>query len=160
MPAKVKLNLRELQLPFTNIEFQVNAFTSSQGYSGATAIHTQEQELEKRLKQSGVSCCVTPPTTVTLEEADAVLAIVGNLVPKITGSLSAIVTKKPQFDAILLATLLVKNDIKSLDTQTKTLYTCLVNKTPTDPPSYLQTANGYVAQIQAGFASAKTAYGI
>ncbi|CAO3627022.1 unnamed protein product [Mucor hiemalis] len=138
----------------------VNGFTSAGGYGGASAIHTQEQELEKRLKKAGTSCCATPPTTVTTDEADAVLGVVATLVPKITGSLTAIVSKKPQFDAILLATLLVKGDIKNLDAQTKTLYTCLVNKTPASPPSYLITANGYVSQIQAGFANAKTAYGI
>jgi hypothetical protein len=71
--------------------------------------------------------------------------------------LTSIVTKKPQFDAILLATALVKTDIKNLDTQTKALDTCLVAKTPA---SHLAAANALVAQINTSFATAKTAYGI
>ncbi|CAO3642762.1 unnamed protein product [Mucor hiemalis] len=137
----------------------VDAFTSADGYSGASAIHTKEQELEKRLKKAGTDCCAIA-STVALDEADAVLAVVGDLVPKVSNALTAITTKKPQFDAILLATLLVKGDIKNLDTQTKTLDTCLLAKTPTSPPSYLDTANGYVTTINNAFASAKTAYGI
>jgi hypothetical protein len=47
-----------------------------------------------------------------------------------------------------------------LDTQTKALDTCLVAKTPSSPPSYLETANGYVNTINNAFTAAKTAYGI
>jgi hypothetical protein len=79
------------------------------------------------------------------------------LVPEIEGALSSIVTKKPEFDAIFLATALVKGDIKNLDSQTKALDTCLVAATPAD---YLDAANGYVTRIDNAFATAKTAYGI
>ncbi|KAI9338331.1 hypothetical protein BD770DRAFT_331435, partial [Pilaira anomala] len=137
----------------------VNSFTSAAGYPGATAIHQLEQVLEVELKKAGVDCCVDTHT-ITLEEADAVLSTVSNLIPQITGTLGAIEVKKPQFDAILLATTIVKNDIKNLDTQTRTLNTCLINKTPLDPPSYLQTANSYASQINAAFVSAKSKYGV
>ncbi|KAI9359455.1 hypothetical protein BD770DRAFT_319743, partial [Pilaira anomala] len=137
----------------------VNSFTSAAGYNGATAIHNLEQDLEKALKKAGVDCCVDTHA-VTLEEADGVLSTVGGLIPRITGTLTAITTKKPQFDAILLATTIVKNDVKNLDTQTRALNTCLINKTPTSPPAYLEAANAAAAQINAAFASAKAAYGI
>jgi hypothetical protein len=78
-------------------------------------------------------------------------------VPQVTGSLSSISAKKPQFDAIFLATGLVKNAIKNLNGGTTTLDTCLINKTPA---AYLATANGYVTQINAAFASTRQTYGI
>ncbi|KAI8082279.1 hypothetical protein BDF21DRAFT_338683, partial [Thamnidium elegans] len=137
----------------------VLAFTSSAGIGGANKIHTLEQELETRLKKAGVDCCVDVGT-ITLPEADAVLDTVQVLVPKVTDALSAITSKKSQFDAIFLATTIVKTDIKALDAQTKTLDACLIAKTPTDPPSYLETANGYVTEINNAFAAARSAYGI
>ncbi|GAA5799428.1 hypothetical protein EDC94DRAFT_557010 [Helicostylum pulchrum] len=137
----------------------VLAFTSADGIIAANKIHTLEQVLETRLKKAGTDCCADIGA-ITLPEADAVLSTVEVLVPKVTGALSAIVTKKSQFDAVFLATALVKKDIAALDTQTKTLDTCLIAKTPTDPPSYLEAANGYVAEIDSAFSAAKTAYGI
>ncbi|KAI9343695.1 hypothetical protein BD770DRAFT_414403 [Pilaira anomala] len=125
-------------------DWVVNIFTSAAGYPGATAIHQLEQALEVELKKA----------------ADAVLSTVSNLIPQITGTLGAIEVKKPQFDAILLAPTIVKNDIKNLDTQTRTLNTCLIDKTLLDPPSYLQTANSYASQINAAFVSVKSKYGV
>ncbi|GAN11327.1 hydrophobic surface binding protein [Mucor ambiguus] len=138
------------------VKADVDAFTSSKGYSGALAIHNKEQVLETRLKKAGTDCCAFTGT-VTTEEADAVLNTVSALVPQVSAALTSIVTKKPQFDAILLATTLVKSDIKNLDSQTKTLDTCLLAKTPA---SHLTAANALVTQINNSFASAKTAYGI
>ena len=120
------------------------------------AVHNKEQVLETRLKKAGTDCCAVAGT-VTAEEADAVIATVTTLVPQVTAALSSIVTKKPEFDAIFLATALVKTDIKNLDTQTTTLDTCLIAKTPA---SHLTAANALVTQINNSFASAKTAYGI
>ncbi|GAA5810874.1 hypothetical protein MFLAVUS_004302 [Mucor flavus] len=137
----------------------VLAFTSSAGLIGANQIHSLEQVLETRLKKAGTDCCVDIGS-ITLPEADAVLATVKVLVPKVTGALSAITSKKSQFDAIFLATTIVKTDIKALDTQTKTLDACLIAKTPTDPASYLITANGYVTEINNAFSTTRTAYGI
>lgn len=136
--------------------YQVDAFTSSKGYSGALAIHNKEQVLETRLKKAGTDCCAFTGT-VTTEEADAVLNTVSTLVPQVSAALTSIVTKKSQFDAIFLATSLVKSDIKNLDSQTKTLDTCLLAKTPA---SHLTAANALVDQINTSFATAKTAYGI
>lgn len=136
---------------------QVDGFTSSAGYAGALAIHNKEQTLETLLKKAGTDCCVTPPTSVTDEEAQAVLGVVGSLVPQVTGSLSSISTKKSQFDAIPLATTIVKTDIKNLNTQTNTLNTCLLNKTPAQ---YLPTANDYAAKINKAFADTRAVYGI
>lgn len=136
---------------------QVDAFNKSQGYSGATAIHTKEQALETLLKKAGTSCCVTTGAVITAEEATAVLGVVGGLAPKVVAALNAIQTKKPDFDAIFLATLLVKGDIKNLDTQTKTLDTCLLARTP---PANVDQANTLVATINNAFAAAKKTYGI
>lgn len=64
-----------------------------------------------------IDCCTTYGI-VTAEEADIVITIVATLVPKVSAGLTSIVSKKFQFDAIPLATALVKTDIKKLDTQT------------------------------------------
>ncbi|CAO0800093.1 unnamed protein product [Mucor circinelloides] len=138
------------------VKADVDSFTRSAGYTGALAVHNKEQVLETRLKKAGTDCCAVAGT-VTAEEADAVIATVTTLVPQVTAALSSIVTKKPEFDAIFLATALVKTDIKNLDTQTKTLDTCLIAKTPA---SHLAAANALVTQINNSFASAKTAFGI
>lgn len=85
------------------------------------------------------------------------LGVVATVVPEIEGALTSITTKKPEFDAIFLATTLVKGDIKNLDTQLKTLDTCLVAVTPAQ---YLDDANAYVERVDSAFATTKTAYGI
>ncbi|KAI9478614.1 MAG: hydrophobic surface binding protein A-domain-containing protein [Benjaminiella poitrasii] len=138
------------------VKADVDAFTRSGGYSAAFAIHSKEQVLETRLKKAGTDCCAVSGT-VTAEEADAVIGVVDTLVPQVSAALSAIVTKKPEFDAILLATVLVKGDIKNLDTQTDTLSTCLINKTPS---THTAEANALLAEIDASFTAAKSAYGI
>jgi hypothetical protein len=135
---------------------KVLAFTRAGGYSAALAIHNKEKVLEDRLIKAGTDCCAVSGT-VNSEEADAVIAVVTNLVPEVEDVLDAIVVKKPEFDAIFLATALVKGDIKNLDGQTKTLDTCLVNKTPA---SHLPAANDLVGRINTAFAAAKTAYGV
>ncbi|GAN05324.1 hypothetical protein MAM1_0088c04794 [Mucor ambiguus] len=104
-------------------------------------------------------CCSTChfDGTVTAKEADAVIATVNTFVPQATATLSSIFTKKPEFDAILLATALVKSEIKSLDTQTKVLDACLIDKTS---PSYVAAVNALVTQISSSFASTMIAYSI
>ncbi|KAK4513865.1 uncharacterized protein ATC70_005871 [Mucor velutinosus] len=148
------LNAASAQL--LTVTSQVNSFTSSAGYSGALAVHSSEQTLESKLKAATTSCCAVT-STVSEEDATAVFSVVGVVVPEIESALSAIVTKKPQFDAVLLATSLVKTDIKNLNTEVNSLDTCLIAVTPADD---LANANAYVDRVNTAFASAKTAYGI
>lgn len=96
-------------------------------------------------------------TTVSEEEAAAVISVVNTIVPEIENALSAIVSKKPQFDAVLLATAIVKSDLKNLNTELTALDKCLLAVTPADD---LAVAQGYVDRINTAFASANTAYGI
>ena len=135
---------------------QVDVFTSASGYAGALAIHTKEQTLETLLKKAGTDCCAVT-SVVSDEEAVAVLDVVEDLVPQVEGALTSISDKKSQFDAIVLATTLVKGDIGRLHTQTSALDTCLVAVTPS---LYLTEANGYVDRIEAAFEAAETVYGI
>ncbi|GAN05215.1 hydrophobic surface binding protein [Mucor ambiguus] len=148
------LNAASAQL--LTVTSQVNSFTSAAGYSGALAVHSSEQTLETKLKAAITSCCAVT-TTVSEEDATAVFSVVGVVVPEIENALSAIVTKKPQFDAVLLATSLVKTDIKNLNTEVNSLDTCLIAVTPA---ADLANANAYVGRVNTAFASAKTAYGI
>lgn len=122
------------------------------------AIHNLEQVLETRIKKAKTDCCAIVGYA-TSEETTGVLAEVGTLVPKVVQTIDSIKAKKPQFDAILLATLIVKNDLKNLESQTKALDTCLIAKTPLSPPEFRVQADAYVAQIDASFAGAKSLYG-
>ncbi|KAI9482697.1 MAG: hypothetical protein EXX96DRAFT_555347 [Benjaminiella poitrasii] len=135
---------------------EVSSFTSSSGYSGAIAIHSNEQKLETLLKTATTACCAVT-STVSAEEAAAVINVVDIVVPQIEAALSVITDKKSQFDAILLATALVKADIKNLDSELTSLDTCLIAATPAD---VLDTANGYVDRVRAAFDAAEDAYGI
>lgn len=134
----------------------VKGFTSAGGYSAAINIHTTEQTLESYLKSATTACCAVT-TTVSEEDATAVIGVVDTIVPEIEDALSAIVAQKSQFDAVLLATALVKADIKSLQTELQSLDTCLLAVTPSDDAA---VAQAYVDRITAAFATADTAYGI
>lgn len=129
-------------------------FVYHYGGSGALAVHNKGQGLETHLKKAGADCGEVAGT-VTAKEADAVIATVSTLVSQATVALSSIVTKKPEFDAILLATALIRSDIKNLDTQTKTFDSCLFTKTPA---FHLTTVSALVTQINSSSYSAKTVY--
>ncbi|KAI7906256.1 uncharacterized protein BX663DRAFT_558787 [Cokeromyces recurvatus] len=135
---------------------KVNSFTRAAGYPGAIAVHSEEQKLEALLKSTTTACCAVT-TTVSNEEADAVISVIDTVVPQIEAALAAITVKKPEFDAVLLATNIVKGDIKNLDSQVTTLDNCLVAVTP---DSYLDVANGYVTRVRTAFDTAEDAYGI
>lgn len=135
---------------------QVNAFTTASGYSGAIAIHTQEQKLETLIKQANTDCCAQT-TTVSESDATAVFTVVAQIVPQITTAINDIIAKKSTFASVLLSTPIVKSDIASLNKLLNTLDTCLINVTPADD---LTQAQGYIATINSAFASADTAYGI
>jgi hypothetical protein len=111
--------------------------------------------LETDLKAATTACCAV--TSATVEEAAAVISVVDTIVPEIETALSDIVNQKPQFDAVLLATAIVKGDLKNLNTELTALDTCLVAATPSD---YTSVAQGYVDRVNAAFAAADAAYGI
>lgn len=121
------------------------------------AIHNLEQVLETRINKAKTDCCVVTGV-ITSDEATGVLTTVGVLVPKVSDAIAAINAKKSQFDAIFLATTIVKTDLKNLEAATKALDTCLVNKTPLTPPEFKIQADAYVATINAAFLSAKNLY--
>ncbi|KAI8877230.1 hypothetical protein K501DRAFT_337570 [Backusella circina FSU 941] len=132
----------------------VNAYTASMGYSGALAVQSQETTLETKLTTAGTSCCKTT-TTVSTEDANAVLAEVAIITPHITAALSTIVTKKPVFDSVFLVTPLVKNDVNNLHTKTSKVINCLIAATPADLAA---TAQGYATTVENAFQAAIAAY--
>ncbi|KAG2229481.1 hypothetical protein INT48_004683 [Thamnidium elegans] len=139
------------------VKTAVDGFFSSAGYSGALAIHNLEQVLETRINKAKTDCCAVTGV-ITSDEATGVLDTVGLLVPKVVDAITSINGKKSQFDAIFLATSIVKTDLKNLEAATKALDTCLVNKTPLTPPEFKIQADAYVATINASFLSAKNLY--
>ncbi|CAO3677112.1 hypothetical protein G6F70_001635 [Rhizopus microsporus] len=149
-------DLTAAQNQLTIVATAVNGFTSSSGYAGALSVHSKEQTLENLIKQANTDCCAVT-TVVSTEDANAVLAVVQTLVPDIESALDAIVTKKPQFDAVPLATSIVKGDIKNLQAKVTTLDNCILAVTPSD---FTTAANEYVGRINNAFSKADTAYGI
>jgi hypothetical protein len=138
------------------VKSAVDSFTSAAGYPGAVNIHTQETSLETLLKAANTACCATT-TTVSTEEATAVFTVVAGVVPDITGALDSIINKKADFSAVILATTIVKADLKSLNALLKTLDGCLIAVTPA---ALLTSAQAYIDTINAKFTSAYTTYGI
>ncbi|GAA5805031.1 hypothetical protein HPULCUR_010544 [Helicostylum pulchrum] len=135
----------------------VDTFARSQDYPGAITIHNKEQILEQRLTTAGNTCCAVNIVAATAD-ANAFLSVVNTMVPLVQGALASIVSKRPEFDAIFLATSIVKTDIKNLNNQANQLLdNCLFDVTP---PSHTAIATTHVTVIKSAFATAKTAYGI
>ncbi|KAI8890463.1 hypothetical protein K501DRAFT_265918 [Backusella circina FSU 941] len=132
----------------------VDAYTADKGYAGALVVQAQETTLENRLDTAGTNCCKTT-TTVTTEDAQAVIAEIDILTPKITAALSTIIAKKPVFDSVLLVTPLVKGDIGRLNTKTTKVINCLLASTPAE---FLSVAQGYANTISGAFSAAIAAY--
>ncbi|KAI7893494.1 uncharacterized protein EV154DRAFT_501388 [Mucor mucedo] len=149
-------NLTTSNAKLLELTSAVNSFTSASGYAGATAIHNTEQALEALLKTTNTACCATT-TTVSNEEASAVFGLVADIVPDITGSLDAIIAKKPDFAAVAFATAIVKTDVKALSVLLKKLDGCLIAVTP---EALLASAQAYIDTIDAKFAQAFSTYGI
>lgn len=120
-------------------------------------IHNKEQVLEQRLTKAGTTCCAVN-TVATTADANDFLGVVNTMVPLVQGALTSIVAKKPEFDAIFLATSIVKTDIKNLNNQANQLLdNCLFDVTP---PSHTAIATAHVNAIKSAFTTAKSAYGI
>ncbi|KAG2208275.1 hypothetical protein INT47_006131 [Mucor saturninus] len=134
----------------------VKGFTSAAGYGGAIALHKPVEALETLLKSINTACC-SITTTVSHEEATTVFDLVADFVPNVTGSLDVIISKKPEFAAVLFADIIIKNDVKVLADLVKKLDSCLISAAPED---LLDSAQSYIDVIDAKLDSAFTAYGI
>lgn len=118
-------------------------------------IHASEQTLESLIQTATSDCCTI--STISDEEANAILAVVEDLVPDIVSTLATLDSKKPQFDAVLLATLIVKTDIKNLDTKTTSLDICLLAACPTGLQT---TCQDLMDQVNAAFDTSEIVWGI
>lgn len=118
-----------------------------------------EQALENLLNIATNSCC-TFGQTVTYEEADAILEKVSSVVPTVAETLNIVRNKKPQFDALMFATSIIRTDIKKLHTHSNILNECLIEAMPSGSPSHLFTAFEYSQQINSAFELTKTHYNI
>ncbi|KAK4521316.1 uncharacterized protein ATC70_011931 [Mucor velutinosus] len=111
--------------PLTFI-IKIDAFSSQDGYTGAYAIHQKEQLIEASLKKANNDCCSMDP--ISADEFAAILGVVTKLVPDVVKVLGSIVSKKLEFNNLALATALLKKDIKTINTLTTSLTTCLSSK--------------------------------
>ncbi|KAG2208257.1 hypothetical protein INT47_006113, partial [Mucor saturninus] len=134
----------------------LKVFKGADGYTAAVALHTHEQALDAAFKITSTDCCAIT-ATVSDEEATAVFGLVGDFVPDITNSFDVIISKKPEFDALLLATNIAKADIKTLSGYLRQVDGCLIAVTP-EP--LLATVQSYMDTIDAKLVATYAAYNI
>ncbi|KAI8976504.1 hypothetical protein BDB01DRAFT_803131 [Pilobolus umbonatus] len=148
-----KLNLIGPQLAV--VKTAVDGFVRTQGYAVALSIHNKGLALNTKITDARTACCVDTGAVITDDEAVAVLTVVQGISPNIQATLGSVVAKKPEFDAVALATNILKNDITTLDASTDALIACLIGRTPT---TYTDAANAEKAIIDGAFDAAKAAY--
>ncbi|KAI8985415.1 hypothetical protein BDB01DRAFT_759343 [Pilobolus umbonatus] len=148
-----KLNLIDPQL--TVVKTAVDGFVRTQGYTVALSIHNKGLALNTKITDARTACCINTGVVITGDEATAVLTVVQGLSPDIQSTLTSVINKKPEFDAVPLATNILKNDIITLDASTDGLIECLISRSPA---SHLTAANAEKATIDAAFDAAKAAY--
>ncbi|GAA5798045.1 hypothetical protein HPULCUR_003443 [Helicostylum pulchrum] len=146
-----------ISVEIKNVTDALSVYTSADGISVAVEIHVREQLLEVALKKAGVDCC-TAIGKVTDEEADAMLTTVTPVIPQATSALSLIVAKKPEMVATMFAMGIVREDIKNLNSQTVTLYTCIRDIGTEQHPTYIPTINDFISQLDNSFATSSAAY--
>lgn len=85
--------------------------------------HTKEQTLEVSLNTAFNDCCLT--VIYTEAELDEIYEAFDRLVTAIEELIDYIIPKIPQFDAVLLASNIIKTDIKNLRTKITNISNCI-----------------------------------
>ncbi|KAI8062985.1 hypothetical protein BDF21DRAFT_428432 [Thamnidium elegans] len=91
------------------------------------------------------------------EETDASIDIISPMIDEAIGALQMIGDKKPEFDNTPLTTILVKNDIKSMERHTKSLLDCFSQESPEDRYTTIRDLSHKLGDA---FSSARFTYGI
>ncbi|KAI8976505.1 hypothetical protein BDB01DRAFT_349409 [Pilobolus umbonatus] len=149
-----KLSL--INTPLVTAESTITGFVHSQGYSGALTIQDKTKTLEDILDTSTKACCIEG-VTMTTEEIVVVLDVFKSITPPIQSTLRSVITKKPDFDSVPLATNVIKKEISALDTVTDKLIQCLIERTPA---LYLPPINAQKTMIDTAFDHTKDIYGL
>ncbi|KAF9445147.1 hypothetical protein P691DRAFT_735440 [Macrolepiota fuliginosa MF-IS2] len=157
-PQTVLSDLTALQSSITTLDNAINAFPNTGGsLVAALAIHTDAQNTETALGQTTTDAQALSPSPVSVADGTSIINEVNVIRPIIEDALTAIVAKKPAFDALPLGgvSALVLQDLQALSADTQTLATALIAATPA---SLQSQANSLANEIESAFATAIAAY--
>lgn len=133
----------------------MDGFTTASGFAGLLSVHSKVQTVVTQLQKAGTDCCAIT-TTITTDEANAVLAALMSLVPDVEGTMTSFVTKKPQFASFQLSAVsMIKSDIISMHTKHTPLNTCLLS---VEPPILIPEQKSLFDRIEAAYIYAERAY--
>ncbi|GAA5795777.1 hypothetical protein HPULCUR_001139 [Helicostylum pulchrum] len=149
--------LREATTELTALRDGVSEFTSSSGYFAALGVQSKEQSLDSVLRQTSELCCRSLSISMSDEETDASIDIISPLIDEAVGALKMIEDKKPDFDNTPLTTILVKNDIKSMERHTKSLLDCFSQESAEDRYTTIRELSHKLGDA---FSRARFTYGI
>ncbi|KAE9403029.1 hypothetical protein BT96DRAFT_917813 [Gymnopus androsaceus JB14] len=154
--AQVEADISSIASQVTALDSAINAFPTAGGsLLSALAIHEQATALASALATAATDVTATPP----LDEADGetILSAVEGFEPTIINALAGIVAKKPAFDALPLGgvSALVKEDLATLQTDTKAFENGLVADSPAD---LVPAAASLTSAVDAALATAAAAY--
>ncbi|KAK1221195.1 hypothetical protein PQX77_016009 [Marasmius sp. AFHP31] len=153
---QVKADIAQISTQVKALDSSIKAFPDNGGSLGqALAIHKTATQLVGTLNQGTKDVNdVSPPSEYDSQD---ILNSVEAFVPDITSALQAVVKKKPAFQKLAIGGIvkLVKQDLASLGSATKSFEDALISKAPNDLKSKAQeTAN----KVNKAFADAQAAY--
>ncbi|KAF7970485.1 hypothetical protein HWV62_45328 [Athelia sp. TMB] len=153
--SQVETDIATIHTQVTSLDTSINAFPNSGGsLNAALAINTASRNLATAINTATTD---TKAVTAPVAEGDAktIIAAVKGFTPTIVDALTNIISKKPSFDALIVADSLVKQDLTSLNTATTAFENALLALAPADLKSEASTL---ISQINAAFTKANAAY--
>ncbi|KAJ8073983.1 hypothetical protein AAF712_007995 [Marasmius tenuissimus] len=153
---QVKADIAQISTQVGALDSSIKAFPDNGGSLGqALAIHKTATQLVSTLNQGTKDVNdVSPPSE---SDSETILTSVEAFVPTIKSALQAVVNKKPAFQKLAIGGIvkLVKQDLASLGSASKSFEDALINKAPNTLKSKAQeTAN----TVNKAFADAQAAY--
>ncbi|KZP17221.1 hypothetical protein FIBSPDRAFT_1047028 [Athelia psychrophila] len=153
--AKVESDIAAISTQVTSLDTAINAFPNTGGsLNAALAINTASGKLVTAINSATKDVnALTPP--VAESDADTIFTAVEGFTPTIVHALTNIISKKPSFDALIVADHLVSTDLGSLNSSTVAFEKALVAIAPADLKG---NATALITKINAAFVKAIAAY--
>ncbi|KAF8891481.1 hydrophobic surface binding protein A-domain-containing protein [Gymnopilus junonius] len=155
--ADVETDVQTISTQTTALDNAINAFPNTGGsLVSALAIHNDAVSLGSAIDQ-GTSDVSGAPQPFSETDGSAILTAVQGFEPTILDALTAIVTKKPAFQALPIGGIpaLVLQDLQNLNTSAFNFEAALIAAAPAD---LVPTATSVKAAVDAAFATAIAAY--
>ncbi|KAF7974267.1 hypothetical protein HWV62_13056 [Athelia sp. TMB] len=128
--TQVEADIASISTQVTSLDTAVNAFPDTGGsLTQALAINTASKNLTTTIA-SATTDVQAVPLPIAESDADTIFSAVQAFVPTIVDALTAIIAKKPSFDALIVADQLVSQDLASLNSTTSAFEAALVAAAP------------------------------